>query len=269
MQDLNIAFIQANLKWEDAAANRQYFDHWISGLHRHPDLLILPETFTTGFPVDPQRFAEQADGPTLQWMRQKAVSMNTVVCGSLLLQQEDSFFNCLVWMQPDGNYLTYAKRHVFRMGGEHKLIHAGSEMLIAELKGWKVKPLICYDLRFPVWSKNTLTANGYAYDLLIYVANWPEVRSYPWKQLLIARAIENQAYVLGLNRVGVDGPGNSYSGDSMLIDPRGNPLFAAEAYAELAESYALNYDDLLNFRQKFNVSLDWDDFNMNFLPPKN
>lgn len=267
MQDLNIAFIQANLVWENPEANLAMFDALIAGLVQKPDLIVLPETFTTGFPVDPHMFAAKPNGREIEWMREKARVCNAVVCGSILLELEGVFHNSLIWMTPKGDYQMYHKRHVFRMGGEHKLIQAGTALQDMSLNGWNIRPLICYDLRFPVWCRNTIRTGQFDYDLLIFVANWPAVRSYPWIQLLIARAMENQAFVLGVNRVGVDGLGNRYSGDSMLIDPKGNIVVRANPNQEQVIETSIQLGELLNFRKKFNVALDWDDFKMIILPP--
>ena len=194
-------------------------------------------------------------------MREVAGQKNAVVCGSLLIRSGTDFSNTLIWMHPDGSYERYDKRHVFSMGGEHERIKAGSRQLTVELKGWKIRPMVCYDLRFPVWSKNRLLENGeFEYDLAVYIANWPAVRSYPWKQLLIARAIENMAYILGVNRVGHDGPGNYYSGDSMLVDYKGKIVELADEGKEQLFTQVLSMNQLTDFRKKFNVALDWDEF---------
>lgn len=266
MQDLNIAYLQTALHWEDSTANHKHFDVLLEQQKQHNHLIVLPETFTTGFPVDPHVFAEAIDGPSVQWMREKATQFQSVICGSLLISEGGKYYNCLVWMRPDGSFERYHKRHVFRMGGEHERIEAGDALLHVELNGWKIRPLICYDLRFPVWSRNKVEQGVFDYDLLIYVANWPKVRAWPWKQLLIARAIENQAYVLGVNRVGKDGLGFDYNGDSALLDAKG--MYVSQAYAEkecLVETTA-NHAELLVFRDKFNTSLDWDGFNILHLP---
>jgi predicted amidohydrolase len=263
MQDLKIAYIQADLLWENPLANRIAFEKKIYGLSENVDLIVLPETFTTGFPVDPNQFAESNEGETIAWMRNIAATTNAVVCGSFLMKKEDKFFNSFVWMQPDGTFETYDKRHVFRMGGEHKHIEPGKKLLHTELKGWKIRPLICYDMRFPVWSRNRYQNDTFDFDLLIYVANWPAVRAYPWKQLTIARAIENQCFVLGVNRVGADFQGNNYSGDSCLIDPKGNIVSMATPSIEEVKITKLLAGDLLQFRENFQVGLDWDDFLLN------
>ncbi|NOU45474.1 MAG: nitrilase family protein [Bacteroidales bacterium] len=263
MQDLKIAYIQADLLWENPLANRIAFEKKIYGLSENVDLIVLPETFTTGFPVDPNQFAETKEGETIAWMSNIASTTNTVVCGSFLMKKEDKFFNSFVWMRPDGTFETYDKRHVFRMGGEHKHIEPGKILLHTELKGWKIRPLICYDMRFPVWSRNRYQNDIFDFDLLIYVANWPAVRAYPWKQLIIARAIENQCFVLGVNRIGSDFQGNNYSGDSCLIDPKGNIVSMATPAVEEVKIAKLVAGDLLQFRENFQVGLDWDNFLLN------
>lgn len=267
MSDLNIAYIQTWLHWEDAPGNHMHFGQLFDRLKSQPDLVVLPETFNSGFPVDAVRFSQPLEGPSMQWMAQQAARLNAVVCGSLLISSNNSYQNTFVWMHPDGTYETYAKRHVFRMGSEHELITPGSRLLTLELKGWRIRPMICYDLRFPVWSRNTYNNNKWEYDLLIYVANWPAVRSYPWQQLLIARAIENQSCVLGVNRIGADGTGNAYSGHSCLLDARGQYISQAIAEKECVVESSISLDELLIFREKFNVGLDWDAFNILHLPP--
>lgn len=261
MQDLKILALQAELFWEDPEKNRDEFAKRIENSFDSHHLIILPETFTTGFPVDPYKYWEDINGPTVNWMRQISSTYNAVVTGTLLIKTDDSYANTLIWMSPDGSFEHYEKRHVFSMGGEHEKIAAGKEKLIINFMGWKIRPMICYDLRFPVWSKNYFDNDlGFEYDLAIYVANWPAVRSYPWKTLLLARAIENQAYVIGLNRVGIDGPGNSYSGDSMIIDPKGVILKQGSKGKDEALSISLSSGKLIEFRNKFNVGPDWDKF---------
>ncbi len=259
MQDLKILALQSNIIWEAPSNNRIAFTKMIEREFDGHDIIILPETFTTGFPVDPQYHAEKYDGETIHWMKEISEKYNTSITGSLLLANNETYTNTLVWIHNDGEISYYNKRHVFSMGGEHNKIKAGDTKLIVELKGWNLRPMICYDLRFPVWSMNTYN-NGFEYDIAIYVANWPAIRSYPWKTLLLARAIENQAYVIGLNRIGEDGPGNHYSGDSMIIDPKGEILDQGEPGKELAISAILSFNDLQDFRQKFNVGPDWDRF---------
>jgi len=260
MQDLKLAYIQTALHWENPSANRAHFEKLISQIDQPTDLIVLPETFTTGFPVDPHQWAEPVMGNTMLWMGQMAKSKKAVITGSILLETKKGFQNTLIWMRHDGVYDTYAKRHVFRLGGEHKRITPGNEQLFVELNGWKIKPLVCYDLRFPVWCKNTLDQGAFAYDLMLFVANWPAVRAMPWQQLLTARAIENMAYVLGVNRIGSDPDGINYQGDSRLIDFKGQIISQAFAEKESVIVSTLKKEDLERFRAKFNVGLDWDSF---------
>lgn len=261
MQDLKILGLQTELVWENPARNRELLEVKILNHSAGHDLVILPETFTTGFPVEPEKFAEKEDGKTMQWMAALASKAQTTVTGSFLMNVDGKFANTLVWMRPDQTYETYQKRHVFRMGGEHEHIQPGENQLIVELNGWKIKPMICYDLRFPVWCKNRQDKDGkYEYDFAFFVANWPELRSFPWNMLLIARAIENQAYVAGINRVGYDGKGIYYSGNSAVIDPKGKLIANGEEAKERALSVTLSAKELKNFREQFNVGLDWDHF---------
>jgi len=260
MQDLKIAYVQSNLFWENPSANRKHFEAILSGLKTNPDLIVLPETFNTGFPVNPKNFSETLSGETVGWMKAQAATHQAVVTGSILIKQAEVFQNTLIWMRPDGSFETYAKRHVFRLGGEHEQITPGEKQLFVELKGWKIKPLICYDLRFPVWSKNNYDQGRFIYDFMLYVANWPAVRAEPWKQLLTARSIENLAYVLGVNRIGSDLNGLVYQGDSMLLDFKGQPVSQAIAEKEMLVESSLSAKQLVSFREKFNVGLDWDSF---------
>lgn len=260
MQNLSVTIIQSDLVWEDASSNLKNFDKKLSGLKPVPDLVILPEMFNTGFSVNPENCAEKYDGLTLNWMQEKAGELNCVLTGSVLIDENGKFFNRFIWMQPDGSFLHYDKRHLFRLVGEDKIITAGNERLVVELKNWKILPLICYDLRFPVWSKNNYINGSYEYDLVLYIANWPEIRRYAWKKLLIARAIENQAYCIGVNRVGKDGNGITHSGDSRIIDPAGQLVGEIESYKEDVLNAFLYRDKLEDMRNKFNFGLDWDEF---------
>lgn len=262
MKDLKLIIIQSDLVWENPQQNREHFEHIINHHTEDSDLIVLPETFTTGFPVDPKPFAESEEGESLQWMHRMASETGAVITGSLLLKSGNSFSNSLIWMRPDGTYERYDKRHVFSMGGEHKTIQPGQTQLIVELNGWKIRPMVCYDLRFPVWSKNHYNKGIFEYDLAVYVANWPAARSNPWNQLLIARAIENQAYIVGVNRIGNDGLGNAYDGDSQVVDAKGNILVQAKKSKEMALSATLSGGELLRFRSKFDVGRDWDSFTL-------
>lgn len=266
MKDLQIFCIQTDLVWENPKQNRQHFEQIIQANKTPADLIVLPETFTTGFPVDPRVFAENENGESVAWMRQIATETNSVVTGSLLLTSNSGYSNSLIWMRPDGRFDRYDKRHVFSMGGEHNTILAGKKQLTVQLKGWNIRPMICYDLRFPVWSKNQYNNGVFEYDLALYVANWPTVRSYPWNHLLIARAIENQAFVVGVNRVGKDGLGNDYEGCSKVIDAKGAVLAEAPREKEKAFSVTLSGKELQLFRKKFDVGRDWDSHTLRIEP---
>jgi predicted amidohydrolase len=264
MQDLTITLVQAELAWEDAAANLFHFDRIFEKFYEPTDLIILPEMFNTGFTMNTSGNAEDMNGLSMTWMAETAMKLACTLCGSLIIRENGNFYNRLIWMQPDGKYSYYDKRHLFRMGEEHHYYTAGNKKMITELKGWKLMPLICYDLRFPVWSKNDYKEEAYAYDLLIYIANWPESRREVWKSLLVARALENQCYVIGLNRIGTDGKGISYSGDSMLIDPRGIIISKTKAYTESVETVKISLKNLQDFRKKFPAYLDADDFSIHY-----
>ena len=261
MQDLKILYFQSDLVWENPEANLSRFEKKIDESFSGQHLIVLPETFTTGFPVDPKPFAETIDGDTVKKMKELSAKTGAVITGSFLMKEDGNYFNTLLWVQPDGKIERYDKRHVFSMGGEDKKITKGKKQLLVELNGWRIRPMICYDLRFPVWCKNHYDkTGGFEYDLAIFVANWPSQRSYPWDMLLIARAIENQAYVLGVNRIGYDGTGNFYSGNSKMIDPKGRVISEVENGKESAETVTISKEKLIAFRNKFNVGRDWDKF---------
>ncbi len=256
MKNLRVTLIQSNLHWENISANLEMFSEKINAI-AETDLIVLPETFTTGFSMNP-KFAEAMDGSAVEWMRKFANEKGCVVCGSLMINDDGRFYNRLVWMQPDGEFLTYDKRHLFCISDEPKFFTAGEERLIVELNGWKICPLICYDLRFPVWARN----HNAEYDILLYVANWPERRNVAWKTLLPARAIENQAYVIGVNRVGVDEKNISHTGDSMAIDALGKTLYYKEHEEDVA-TIELNYEEFKKVREQLPFLNDADDFVLN------
>ena len=257
MNAITITTLQTNLYWQDIDKNLAHFEEKLNTLKEQTDIIVLPEMFTTGFTMNPHAFAESHPGKGLQWMQQKSKERNCVLVGSISVKDGEKFYNRLYWVLPDGTYEVYDKRHLFQMGKEDLYYTAGSKKIVVEYKGWKICPLICYDLRFPVWSRNRKDTT---YDILIYVANWPEVRSYPWKQLLIARAIENQAYVVGVNRIGEDGNGIAHSGDSCVINPRGEIISKTKPHDDLTETTNLSYTYLEEFRKVFPVMLDGDNF---------
>ena len=262
MQDLKVSFIQANLIWENKASNLSYFADKIRGLNKKTDLIVLPEMFTTAFSMKPELFAELPESETHRWMAQLSEETNSCLAGSYMVNVSGNYFNRFVIMYPNGQFLTYDKRHLFRMGKEHHHFTAGEQSLIFECQGWKIKALICYDLRFPVFSKNNYKQDQYDYDALIYVANWPKVRNNIWKNLLVARAIENQAYVIGVNRIGKDGNGLDHAGSSCVIDPRGEYCIAPTEDTARVASTILSMSKLEDFRNKFTVGLDWDRFEL-------
>lgn len=217
MKPLTLSLIQSDLFWEDKTKNLASFEREINALPREVQIVVLPEMFNTGFSMN-ARLAEDMEGEALQWMKRLSHQSGKIITGSVMIKEAGKIFNRLIWMQPNGTFYHYDKRHLFAFGGEDKVFFPGDKRLVVQVNGWKICLMVCYDLRFPVWSRQ----QSEPYDLLIYVANWPEKRNHAWKTLLQARAIENQCYVAGLNRVGEDGKGIRYSGDSALIDPLGH-----------------------------------------------
>ncbi len=251
---MNISIIQSNLVWENIEENLKQFSEKINSIKEHTDLIVLPEMFAPGFSMKPEIFAKY-ENLQLDWLSKHAEKKNAVITGSIITKNNGNFFNSLIWMEADGTYKQYDKRHLFTFAGEDKHYTAGNKSILVNINDWKIKPLVCYDLRFPVWSRNKQD-----YDVLIYVANWPERRSDAWKTLLKARAIENQAYVIGVNRVGEDGNGIYHSGDSAVIDPKGNIISKIKAHEESVETVSICLDELNAFRDKFPVGNDADDF---------
>lgn len=254
---LDIALLQSDLHWENPEANLSAFEQKLKAIDG-ADLIILPEMFNTAFSPFNEANAEPMDGMAVSWLKQKAAETQAVICTSVLIKEKGKLFNRLFWMKPDGSYSNYDKKHLFRMGREDEYITAGDGTLVAHLKDWNIMPLICYDLRFPCWSRNTYRDGKFKYDLLIYTANWPAVRAHVWKSLLLARALENQCYVAGVNRVGTDGQGFDHSGNSLIIDPKGNVLASSVPSEEKVLRAKINLEELQQFRDKFRVSLDWD-----------
>ncbi len=266
MKNLTVTIVQSQLAWENPEANLKHFDGLLSNEKGKSDLIVLPEMFTTGFTMKPEKNAEKHGGKGLQWLKEKAAQLNCCITGSICVEEHDKHYNRLYWTEPNGNYLSYNKRHLFRMGNEQGHYEIGTRKIITNIKGWKILPLVCYDLRFPIWSRNSWTKDGEnliaEYDVLIYVANWPEARSYAWKQLLIARAIENQCYVVGVNRIGADGSIIMHSGDSMVINPLGEIISQTKAHQENVETVELDHEFLQALRKKFPVGLDADNFEL-------
>lgn len=252
MENLKVTIIQPDIVWENPGENLTNYSTTIAAAGK-TDLVILPEMFTTGFSMNSENLYEMMDGPTVNWMKDTAKFNKTAIIGSLIIKENGKIYNRAVWVFPDGSVSYYDKRHLFTMGQEHLHYSSGKEKLLVEYKGWRICPLICYDLRFPVWSRNTDSI-----DLLIYVANWPAVRSQVWKTLLLARAIENQVFCMGVNRTGIDGYGIKYSGDSAFIDAKGTAIFMNDQPGFM--TFEMNYQELHGFRKTFPVLNDRDKF---------
>lgn len=267
MSTLHITTLQADLVWENKEANLHYFEDQIINHVGPTELIALPEMFTTGFTMRPASFAETMEGETMGWMREVARKKKAILTGSFIALEGGKYCNRLVWMQPDGQFGYYDKRHLFSLAGEDKHYTAGNKKLIVSVKGWKINLQICYDLRFPVWARQAPPAERATvvprHDLLLYVANWPQKRSHAWKTLLTARAIENQCFVIGLNRVGNDGNGIYHSGDSMVIDPLGQVLYHAPEHVD-NHGILLEKKMLEEIRSQFSFLDDADSF---FLEP--
>lgn len=251
---LRVTMIQAELAWQDPAANRALFASHFRGLVGHTDLIVLPEMFATGFTMEAEAFAETMDGPTVEWMREEAVALGCAITGSLIIRDGDRYYNRLLWAAADGQLQHYDKRHLFRMAREQEHYASGDARLVVRHRGWRICPLVCYDLRFPVWSRSRGD-----YDLLLYVANWPARRGIAWRTLLRARAIENLSYVVGVNRIGKDGNGATYAGESAAIDFLGNVL-GGDRGGDFVETVVLDRESLAGFRSDFPAHLDSDAF---------
>jgi len=254
---IKVTLIQSYLFWEDTKKNLTQLETKINSINQKTDLIILPETFNSCYSLlQVEKLAETMQGQTIAWMKKMAAKMNSIITGSLFIKEKNEYYNRLVWVKPLGGIEYYDKKHLFPLDNEHTLIKAGTEKKIFMLKDWKICPLICYDLRFPVWCRNQED-----YDLLLVVANWPEARSYHWRSLLVARAIENQAYVIGVNRVGEDGKNTYHSGDTMLIHPHGNILFQ-KMDEEDVYTATINREEVLKTRTSFPFQADRDPFNL-------
>jgi omega-amidase len=255
MENLKITVFQGHLFWENTDKNLQNIGLRLSGMRTKTDIIILPEMFSTGFTMNAEKLAEPMDGKTMQWMQQTAEKYHCVVTGSIIIKDNEHYYNRLIWMRSNGSYEQYDKKHLFTLGKEPETYTAGNSRLIVELNGWKVCPMICYDLRFPAWLRN----NHQAYDLLIVVANWPERRALHWRSLLAARAIENQSYVIGVNRVGHDGNQVYHSGDSTCIDPNGNVVYYKRDEEDLY-TFTISAEELIKTRRYMPFLKDADDF---------
>lgn len=263
MRDLNIALVQAATVWHDARANRELYGTLVLGLAGRADLIVLPETFLSGFSNEAVAQAETMVGPGISWMRDMAREVGAVITGSLVIREGEAVYNRLIWARPDGSISHYDKRHLFRMAGEHERYAGGDKRLVVELAGWRICPMVCYDLRFPVYTRNRFDAprQGLDYDVLLFVANWPGVRRHAWRTLLRARAIENLSYCVGVNRVGTDGNQISYAGDSVALNFVGEPLVELGSEPGVVTA-SLSAEKLQAHRERFPAWLDADDFEL-------
>ena len=263
--DLRITCIQNDVIARDPEANRRHLDEMLKSVE-NTDIIVFPETFTTGFPADPNEFAEELGGPTMEWMEKVAREKNCAVCGTILTKAgshkccqnspKAGFYNSFIWMEPNWKFYVYNKRHLFTMGGEIGL-NRGEERITIEYKGWRIRPFVCYDLRFPVWDRNSFKDGKFEYDIAIFTAEWPKKKSEVWNTLLRARAIENQAFVVGVNRVGIDDSDIEYKGESMVLNVKGRVVEQATP-GECVFTAELSEFELEAFRQYFRVSQDWD-----------
>ena len=259
MAPVTFTLIQTTLHWENKTANLQMLEEKIQAIAQPTQVVVLPEMFATGFSMKPQQLAETMDGSTVQWMKRISAANRLILTGSIIIEDEGRYYNRAIWMQPNGQWGCYNKRHLFRFAEEDKQYTAGQQRFVASVNGWKVALLVCYDLRFPVWSRQQFGESGFEYDVAIYIANWPQRRSTAWKTLLQARAIENQCYVIGVNRVGEDGNGIYHSGDSMVLSPSGEILYHKEAEEDVF-TIMLEQEPLQEIREKFQFWRDADLF---------
>lgn len=264
MKNLKLTLVQANLHWEDKTANLQQLEQHIAAIETPTHVVVLPELFSTGFSMAPERLAESMEGTTVEWMRRIAAKKRVILTGSVIISEPDAassnthYYNRLIWMLPNGQYGTYDKRHRFAYAGEDQHYTAGHKRLVTSVNGWRLNLQVCYDLRFPVWARQA-SAAAPEYDALVYVANWPQRRIHAWRTLLQARAIENQCYVVGVNRVGADGNGIEHSGNSMLVDPLGEILYEAVDTATV-HTVTLSSERLQELRQQLPFLRDGDAF---------
>lgn len=261
MEPLRIAALQLDLIWHDPEANRRKITRMLKEFQVSADIILLPEMFTTGFTMKPNEVWEEPEGPTVDWMMNLAHEMKALIGGSMVIREDMEYFNRFILADEHDIQVEYNKRHLFRMAGEHEIYEPGSEWVWFEYRGWKIAPLICYDLRFPVWSRQFRRNGAFKHDILIYVANWPAKRVGHWETLLKARAIENQSYVVGVNRVGTDGNGVEYSGSSMIVDPLGETL-AYNSGEETVLTATLDHIHLEDWRKKFPAWQDSDNFDL-------
>lgn len=255
MEELKVSILQSHLHWENPVANRAMFSEKIDALQEQTDLIVLPEMFTTGFTMNAKNLAEPINGPTLRWMQEQSQKTKAAITGSIIIKDNNLFYNRLIWVEDTSALHMYDKRHTFTLAGEHTVYEAGKQRVTIDYKGWKIKPLICYDLRFPVWARNDED-----YDILIYVANWPKKRITAWDTLLQARAIENMSYCIGVNRIGLDGNNHEYTGHSAVYDMLGEKLSKSSPESEFTETIVLQKNLLEETRNRLQFLRDRDSF---------
>lgn len=258
-ENLRVSMVQSHIIWEDKNENLGYYGELLRRISGKTDLAVLPETFSTGFTMNVEPLADEADGITVNTIKKWAADYKMAVAGSFIAKDNGKYYNRAFFITSEGDSLFYDKRHLFQMGHEDQYFTAGDKRLVVSYRGWNICLLVCYDLRFPVWSRNV----NNEYDLLIYCANWPEARKKVWKILLQARAIENMSYVCGVNRVGIDGKGFTYRGDSLIISPKGKKLADAGKREEVTRTVSLSMDEVSELRSKFPAWKDADDFTIN------
>lgn len=252
--EIKITLVQPDIIWEETAANLSAYEERLLHLTDYTDVVLLPEMFATGFTMEAKKLAEPMEGPTMAWMARRADQLQSIIAGSIIIVEDGLYYNRFIWMQPDGHWQQYDKRHLFGLAGEDKVYTAGTERVIWQWKDWRIMPQICYDLRFPVWARNQDD-----YDIYLNVANWPQQRALAWQTLLRARAIENQVFVIGLNRVGDDGKGHHYQGDSAVISPLGDTYLTLPD-EEKVTTVTLNKSELADTRDRFPFYRDRDNF---------
>lgn len=255
MEQLTVTLIQSHLYWENPIANREHFSNLFTTLKEETDLIVLPEMFTTGFTMNAPEMAENLEGPTFKWMQIEAKNTNAAITGSIIIKENEFYYNRLFFVFPNGDFECYDKRHSFTLGGEDKVFTAGTEKKIITYKGWDICPLICYDLRFPVWARNTE-----AYDVLLYTANWPNKRVAAWDALLKARAIENMSYCIGVNRIGLDGNGHEYTGHTAVYDVLGEQITTFDKETAFVETIKLSKTHIETHRKHLQFLNDSDHF---------
>jgi len=261
MQDLRVTLVQPNPVWHEIDENLKYISSLLSKKDLDTDVIILPEMFSTGFTMKSEKMAEPMNGRTHNWMQSQASLHDSVICGSTIIKENGNYYNRFLWVEPDGKTINYDKRHLFRMADENNHYSAGTSQVVIHYKGWKICPLVCYDLRFPIWARNFITDKEFSYDVLLYVANWPQARVLTWDTLLRARAMENYAYCIGVNRVGEDEKGIQYNGHSAVYDSKGDDHCFLDN-SEQIYSLTLKKSHLESYREKFPSFLDADNFEL-------